>query len=179
MASEMLLFPQPFGPTMPVTPPWKDSSCLSQKDLKPTIYDVDGSSHFYNCSANDNDDKKGLMYKKSAACATMPEPESATAGGATLRHDGTLVRQLQQASLDVLGGVSGDINASPVHRDSKRQFALNVERVLMRIRQWPVQKIHRDALAQEAGGALAADEGDIRPVIGGKQCREHESSPHF
>ena len=33
----MLLLPQPFGPTMPVTPPLKDSSCLSQKDLKPTI----------------------------------------------------------------------------------------------------------------------------------------------
>ena len=37
MASEMLLLPQPLGPTMPVTPPWNDSSCLSQKDLKPTI----------------------------------------------------------------------------------------------------------------------------------------------
>ena len=37
IASEMLLLPQPLGPTMPVTPPWKDSSCLSQKDLKPTI----------------------------------------------------------------------------------------------------------------------------------------------
>ena len=40
MASEMLLLPQPFGPTMPVTPPWKTSSCLSQKDLKPTISTV-------------------------------------------------------------------------------------------------------------------------------------------
>ena len=37
MASEMLLFPQPFGPTMPVTPPLKSSSCLSQNDLNPTI----------------------------------------------------------------------------------------------------------------------------------------------
>ena len=37
MASEMLLLPQPLGPTMPVTPPWNASSCLSQKDLKPTI----------------------------------------------------------------------------------------------------------------------------------------------
>ena len=26
MASERLLLPQPLGPTMPVTPPWKDSS---------------------------------------------------------------------------------------------------------------------------------------------------------
>ena len=37
MASEMLLFPQPFGPTMPVTPPLKETSCRSQKLLKPTI----------------------------------------------------------------------------------------------------------------------------------------------
>ena len=37
MASEMLLLPQPFGPTMPVTPPLKSSSCLSQNDLNPTI----------------------------------------------------------------------------------------------------------------------------------------------
>ncbi len=37
IASEMLLFPQPLGPTMPVTPPLKDSSCLSQKLLNPTI----------------------------------------------------------------------------------------------------------------------------------------------
>jgi len=36
------------------------------KDLKPTIYDADGSSYFYNCSANDNDEQKGLMRKKSA-----------------------------------------------------------------------------------------------------------------
>src|SRR5512143_4243758 len=37
IASEMLLLPQPFGPTMPVTPPLKESSCRSQKLLKPTI----------------------------------------------------------------------------------------------------------------------------------------------
>ena len=37
IASEMLLFPQPLGPTMPVTPPLKESSCRSQKDLKPVI----------------------------------------------------------------------------------------------------------------------------------------------
>ena len=37
IASETLLLPQPFGPTMPVTPPLKDSSWRSQKDLKPTI----------------------------------------------------------------------------------------------------------------------------------------------
>src|SRR5687767_13266322 len=37
MASEMLLLPQPFGPTIPVTPPLKESSCRSQKDLKPLI----------------------------------------------------------------------------------------------------------------------------------------------
>src|SRR6266487_3790338 len=33
-------------------------------DLKPTIFDTDGSSHFYNCSANDNDGMKGLYGKK-------------------------------------------------------------------------------------------------------------------
>src|SRR5438132_8089462 len=37
IASEMLLLPQPLGPTMPVTPPWNETSCRSQKDLKPTI----------------------------------------------------------------------------------------------------------------------------------------------
>src|SRR5512144_1305970 len=37
IASEMLLLPQPFGPTMPVTPPLKDISCRSQKLLNPTI----------------------------------------------------------------------------------------------------------------------------------------------
>ena len=37
MASEMLLLPQPLGPTIPVTPPLKESSCRSQKDLKPMI----------------------------------------------------------------------------------------------------------------------------------------------
>jgi prepilin-type N-terminal cleavage/methylation domain-containing protein/prepilin-type processing-associated H-X9-DG protein len=36
------------------------------KDLKPTVYDVDGSSHFYNCSANNNDEVKGLMHKRSS-----------------------------------------------------------------------------------------------------------------
>ena len=35
-------------------------------DLKPTIYDTDGSSHFYNCSANANDADKGLFHKRSA-----------------------------------------------------------------------------------------------------------------
>jgi len=35
-------------------------------DLKPTVFDMDGSSHFYNCSANDNDADKGLYRKKSA-----------------------------------------------------------------------------------------------------------------
>jgi prepilin-type N-terminal cleavage/methylation domain-containing protein/prepilin-type processing-associated H-X9-DG protein len=36
-------------------------------DLKPTIFDQDGSSHFYNCSANANDGDKGLYHKKSSA----------------------------------------------------------------------------------------------------------------
>ena len=35
-------------------------------DLKPTIFDQDGSSHFYNCSANANDGDKGLFHKKSS-----------------------------------------------------------------------------------------------------------------
>jgi prepilin-type N-terminal cleavage/methylation domain-containing protein/prepilin-type processing-associated H-X9-DG protein len=35
-------------------------------ELKPTIFDTDGSSHFYNCSANDNDGKKGLYGKKAS-----------------------------------------------------------------------------------------------------------------
>ena len=34
------------------------------KDLKPTIFDQDGSSYFYNCSANNNDGVKGLFGKK-------------------------------------------------------------------------------------------------------------------
>src|SRR5205823_1304024 len=34
------------------------------KDLKPTVFDQDGSSYFYNCSANDNDAVKGLFHKK-------------------------------------------------------------------------------------------------------------------
>jgi hypothetical protein len=36
------------------------------KDLKPTIFDQDGSSYFYNCSANNNDGVKGLFGKKAA-----------------------------------------------------------------------------------------------------------------
>ena len=34
------------------------------KDLKPTVFDQDGSSYFYNCSANNNDGVKGLYDKK-------------------------------------------------------------------------------------------------------------------
>ena len=34
-------------------------------ELKPTIFDQDGSSYFYNCSANNNDGEKGLYRKKS------------------------------------------------------------------------------------------------------------------
>ncbi|MCC6231866.1 MAG: type II secretion system protein [Verrucomicrobiales bacterium] len=37
------------------------------KDLKPTIFDQDGSSYFYNCSANNNDGIKGLYGKKATA----------------------------------------------------------------------------------------------------------------
>ena len=37
IASEMLLLPQPLGPTIPVTPPLNETSCLSQKLLNPTI----------------------------------------------------------------------------------------------------------------------------------------------
>jgi prepilin-type N-terminal cleavage/methylation domain-containing protein/prepilin-type processing-associated H-X9-DG protein len=33
------------------------------KDLLPTIFDQDGSSYFYNCSANNNDGQKGLYNK--------------------------------------------------------------------------------------------------------------------
>ena len=33
-------------------------------DLKPTVFDQDGSSYFYNCSANNNDGVKGLFGKK-------------------------------------------------------------------------------------------------------------------
>jgi prepilin-type N-terminal cleavage/methylation domain-containing protein len=33
-------------------------------DLKPTVFDQDGSSYFYNCSANNNDGVKGLFHKK-------------------------------------------------------------------------------------------------------------------
>src|ERR1051326_5503710 len=36
------------------------------KDLRPTIFDTDGSSYFYNCSANDNDGDKGLFHKKTS-----------------------------------------------------------------------------------------------------------------
>ena len=35
MASETLDLPQPFGPTMAVTPGWKFNAVLSAKDLKP------------------------------------------------------------------------------------------------------------------------------------------------
>ncbi|HEV8544495.1 MAG TPA: type II secretion system protein [Verrucomicrobiae bacterium] len=35
-------------------------------DLKPTVFDEDGSSYFYNCSANNNDGVKGLYRKKTA-----------------------------------------------------------------------------------------------------------------
>ena len=34
------------------------------KDLKPTIFDQDGSSYFYNCSADNNDGVKGLYGKR-------------------------------------------------------------------------------------------------------------------
>jgi prepilin-type N-terminal cleavage/methylation domain-containing protein/prepilin-type processing-associated H-X9-DG protein len=33
-------------------------------DLEPTVFDWDGSSYFYNCSANNNDGDKGLFHKK-------------------------------------------------------------------------------------------------------------------
>lgn len=36
------------------------------KDLKPTVFDQDGSSYFYNCSANNNDGAKGLFGKKAS-----------------------------------------------------------------------------------------------------------------
>ncbi|MFO1497747.1 MAG: type II secretion system protein [Verrucomicrobiota bacterium] len=36
------------------------------KDLKPTVFDQDGSSYFYNCSANNNDGVKGLYDKKTS-----------------------------------------------------------------------------------------------------------------
>lgn len=36
------------------------------KDLKPTVFDQDGSSYFYNCSANNNDGVKGLYRKKTS-----------------------------------------------------------------------------------------------------------------
>ncbi|MSU21843.1 MAG: type II secretion system protein [Pedosphaera sp.] len=36
------------------------------KDLKPTVFDQDGSSYFYNCSANNNDGITGLMNKKAS-----------------------------------------------------------------------------------------------------------------
>ena len=35
-------------------------------DLVPTVFDWDGSSYFYNCSANDNDAVKGLFHKKTS-----------------------------------------------------------------------------------------------------------------
>jgi prepilin-type N-terminal cleavage/methylation domain-containing protein/prepilin-type processing-associated H-X9-DG protein len=34
--------------------------------IKPRVFDGDGSSHFYNCSANNNDGDAGLFHKKSA-----------------------------------------------------------------------------------------------------------------
>ncbi len=37
MASDRLLLPQPFGPTMAVTPPAKSTLTGSTKDLKPEI----------------------------------------------------------------------------------------------------------------------------------------------
>jgi len=37
MASMMLLFPQPFGPTMPLMPEEKSMTVLSRKDLNPMI----------------------------------------------------------------------------------------------------------------------------------------------
>jgi prepilin-type N-terminal cleavage/methylation domain-containing protein/prepilin-type processing-associated H-X9-DG protein len=40
------------------------------KDLKPRIFDQDGSSHFYNCSADNNDGDKGLFQKKSSNVRT-------------------------------------------------------------------------------------------------------------
>jgi hypothetical protein len=36
------------------------------QDLKPTVFDQDGSSYFYNCSANNNDGAKGLFSKKTS-----------------------------------------------------------------------------------------------------------------
>jgi prepilin-type N-terminal cleavage/methylation domain-containing protein/prepilin-type processing-associated H-X9-DG protein len=36
------------------------------QDLKPTVFDQDGSSYFYNCSANNNDGVKGLYNKKTS-----------------------------------------------------------------------------------------------------------------
>lgn len=41
------------------------------KDLKPSIFDQDGSSYFYNCSANNNDGDKGL-YKKNSSQVRNP-----------------------------------------------------------------------------------------------------------
>lgn len=35
-------------------------------DLKPTVFHQDGSSYFYNCSANNNDGNKGLYRKKTS-----------------------------------------------------------------------------------------------------------------
>jgi prepilin-type N-terminal cleavage/methylation domain-containing protein len=36
-------------------------------DISPTVFDQDGSSYFYNCSANNNDGQAGLFHKKSSA----------------------------------------------------------------------------------------------------------------
>ena len=40
-------------------------------NLVPTVFDTDGSSYFYNCSANNNDGDKGL-YKKKSSDVTKP-----------------------------------------------------------------------------------------------------------
>ena len=40
IASEMLLLPQPLGPTMPVTPPWKDSFLLVAERLEADDLDL-------------------------------------------------------------------------------------------------------------------------------------------
>ena len=38
-------------------------------DLVPTVFDWDGSSYFYNCSANNNDGVKGLFHKRTSDVA--------------------------------------------------------------------------------------------------------------
>jgi prepilin-type N-terminal cleavage/methylation domain-containing protein/prepilin-type processing-associated H-X9-DG protein len=39
-------------------------------DLKPSVFDEDGSSYFYDCSANDNDGVKGLYGKNASGVRT-------------------------------------------------------------------------------------------------------------